>query len=147
METSDILSRLPHRHPYLLLDRIISLEPGKRVVAVKAVTYSEYNIAGHFPGDPIYPGALMIEAASQTAGLLREESGAIEGNLVEVSHFLFKKAVTPGNLIVIEALISSARGPFLTAEVTLTVNDTRVAQGTIHIYTRKRKAFRREDVY
>jgi 3-hydroxyacyl-[acyl-carrier-protein] dehydratase len=137
METGEVLSRLPHRHPYLLIDRVITIEPGKRVVAVKAVTYTEYCLAGHFPGDPVYPGAFMIEAASQAAGLLRQKEANIAGNLVEIVRFQFKKPVRPGHLIVIEALQNNAKGPFLLADVTLTVNDTLVARGSLQIYTPK----------
>lgn len=138
METGEILSRLPHRHPYLLIDRVTVLEPGKRVVAIKAVTFTEYHLSGHFPGDPVYPGAFMIEAASQAAGLLRDPDENCAGNLIEVTHFQFKKPVSPGNLIVIEALQNSARGPFLLADVTLSVNETLVARGSLQIYTKKR---------
>jgi 3-hydroxyacyl-[acyl-carrier-protein] dehydratase len=137
METGEVLSRLPHRHPYLLIDRVTTLEPGKRVVAVKAVSYTEYCLSGHFPGDPIYPGAFMIEAASQAAGLLRQNEDNIAGNLVEVLRFQFKKPVRPGHLIVIEALQNNAKGPFLLADVTLTVEDTLVACGSLQLYTPK----------
>jgi 3-hydroxyacyl-[acyl-carrier-protein] dehydratase len=70
IEIKEIMAILPHAYPFLLVDRIVEIEPGKRVVGIKNVTYNEPFFPGHFPGRPIMPGVLIVEAMAQTAGLL-----------------------------------------------------------------------------
>ena len=69
LEAADIMRILPHRYPFLLVDRVIELEPGKRAVGIKNVTANEPQFTGHFPGRPIMPGVLMVEALAQTCGV------------------------------------------------------------------------------
>ena len=69
LDIEDILELLPHRYPFLLIDRVIDMEPGKRVVALKNVTFNEPFFSGHFPGHPVMPGVLIIEAMAQAGGL------------------------------------------------------------------------------
>ena len=69
LEAADIMRILPHRYPFLLVDRVVELEPGKRAVGIKQVTANEPQFTGHFPGRPIMPGVLMVEALAQTAGV------------------------------------------------------------------------------
>ena len=74
IEIREIMSTLPHAYPFLLVDRIIEIEPGKRIVGIKNVTYNEPFFPGHFPGRPIMPGVLIVEAMAQTAGVLAFKS-------------------------------------------------------------------------
>src|SRR4029078_1223151 len=69
LEAADIMRILPHRYPFLLVDRIVELEPGKRAVGIKSVTANEPQFTGHFPGRPIMPGVLMVEAVGERAGV------------------------------------------------------------------------------
>lgn len=139
MELNEILTILPHKHPYLLIDRVIELEEGEKVVAVKGVTYSENLFLGHFPGDPILPGAVIIEAASQAAGLLvctmrHNKEEQMIGYVTAVNTFKFKKKVKPGNLLVIEAVKSFQKGPFLTSAITVSVDNEITAEGELSLY-------------
>lgn len=106
----DIIKILPHRYPFLLVDRITELEPAKRVVGLKNVTANEAFFQGHFPGNPIMPGVLIIEAMAQVGGVLARLSipGAMEEDNVDTIFFMsidkvkFRKPVVPGDQIVFE---------------------------------------------
>jgi beta-hydroxyacyl-ACP dehydratase FabZ len=102
---SEIIQILPHRYPFLLVDRIVELEPGERVVGVKSVTANEPFFQGHFPGNPIMPGVLIIEAMAQVGGILARFSlpGATEGEMPNAVYFMsmdkvkFRRPVVPGD--------------------------------------------------
>jgi 3-hydroxyacyl-[acyl-carrier-protein] dehydratase len=103
MDIKQILDYLPHRYPFLLVDRVLECEPGKQIVALKNVTMNEPFFPGHFPGHPIMPGVLVIEAMAQAAAILAFKTGGrVPGNDMVV-YFLgidearFKKPVTPGD--------------------------------------------------
>ena len=106
----DIIKILPHRYPFLLLDRITELEPGKRVVGIKNVSINEPFFQGHFPGNPIMPGVLIIEAMAQVGGVLARLSvpGAMEEENGDTVFFMsmdkvkFRKPVVPGDQITFE---------------------------------------------
>jgi beta-hydroxyacyl-ACP dehydratase FabZ len=106
----DIIKILPHRYPFLLVDRITELEPAKRVVGLKNVTANEAFFQGHFPDNPIMPGVLIIEAMAQVGGVLARLSipGAMEEDNVDTVFFMsidkvkFRKPVVPGDQIVFE---------------------------------------------
>jgi len=106
----DIIKILPHRYPFLLVDRITELEPGKRVVGVKNVSINEPFFQGHFPGNPIMPGVLIIEAMAQVGGVLARLSvpGAMEEENGDTVFFMsmdkvkFRKPVIPGDQIIFE---------------------------------------------
>ena len=100
----DICSILPHRYPFLLVDRILELEKGKRVVGIKNVTANEPFFQGHFPGNPIMPGVLIVEAMAQVGGVLARLSvpGAMEREQVyfmAMDKVKFRKPVIPGDQI------------------------------------------------
>ena len=115
LTVEDIMERLPHRYPFLLLDGILSCEPGKSIVAVKNVSVNEPQFLGHFPGHPIMPGVLIIEAMAQAGGVLIWESIAPEERnfilyLVGIDKSRFKRPVLPGDQILLTVeLIASRR--------------------------------------
>src|SRR5438105_11235871 len=102
LDSRAIQELLPHRYPFLLVDRIIELEPNQRAVGIKQVTINEPFFQGHFPGAPVMPGVLIIEAMAQTAGALVVHSGGkdLEGKLVyflAIDEARFRKPVLPGD--------------------------------------------------
>jgi beta-hydroxyacyl-ACP dehydratase FabZ len=109
-----IMELLPHRYPFLLVDRVIKLVPGEKIVALKNVTINEPFFQGHFPGKPIMPGVLIIEAMAQVGGLLAYESGSAE-NRNRLIYFMgmdkvrFRRPVEPGDQIIFEAKILKFR--------------------------------------
>ena len=110
----EIMAALPHRYPMLLVDRILELEKGKRVVGIKNVTINEPFFQGHFPGHPIMPGVLLLEAMGQVGGMLLFET--IEKPETKVVYFLgidkakFRKPVVPGDQVRFEVELMQQRG-------------------------------------
>jgi 3-hydroxyacyl-[acyl-carrier-protein] dehydratase len=110
VEASKIMNYLPHRYPFLLIDRVLSLalEPEMRITAIKNVTINEPFFAGHFPGNPVMPGVLMIESMAQAAGMLAHLVAEREGRkgelyyLVKVDNARFNKIVVPGDQLLLE---------------------------------------------
>jgi len=99
-----ILDLLPHRYPMLLVDRVVSLDPEKGIHAVKAVSFNEDFFQGHFPGRPIMPGVLQVEALAQAAGLLAVEALGLAGSgklvyFLSIDNAKFRNPVTPGHLL------------------------------------------------
>ncbi|MEO8135348.1 MAG: 3-hydroxyacyl-ACP dehydratase FabZ [Betaproteobacteria bacterium] len=111
MDVQEILELLPHRYPFLLVDRVLEITPGQSIVALKNVTINEPFFAGHFPGRPVMPGVLIIEAMAQAAGLLSFKTPSL--NLTKGSIFYFagidnarfKRPVFPGDQLQLEAQI------------------------------------------
>ncbi len=112
MDTREIQKLLPHRYPFLLVDRILELEPGVKAVGIKNVTINEPFFQGHFPNFPIMPGVLIIEAMAQVAGILAFRSGA-KGDLMyfmSIEKAKFRKPVFPGDQLKFEIKIIQVRG-------------------------------------
>ena len=109
MDIHQILKKLPHRYPFLLVDRVISLEKGARITALKNVTMNEPFFGGHFPHRPVMPGVLMLEALAQAAALLAFETLGTELDDDTVYYFAgidgarFKRPVEPGDQLILEA--------------------------------------------
>ena len=109
MEIAEIKETLPHRYPFLLVDRVLELEQDKRIVAIKNVTINEPFFEGHFPHYPVMPGVLIIEAMAQTAALLSFKSLGTKRDdntvvyLVGVDGARFKRPVVPGDTLILEA--------------------------------------------
>lgn len=107
MDIQKIMERIPHRYPFILVDRILELEPNKRVVGLKNVTMNEPFFQGHFPKRPIMPGVLILEAMAQTSGVLAIESIA-KGEKGALMYFMglnnvkFRKPVVPGDQLIME---------------------------------------------
>jgi 3-hydroxyacyl-[acyl-carrier-protein] dehydratase len=107
LDVRGVMAALPHRFPMLLVDRVDELVPGERVVATKAVTINEPFFAGHFPGRPIMPGVLIVEALAQAAGLLAVESLGLSGSgklvyFMAIDGAKFRTPVEPGVLLRLE---------------------------------------------
>jgi beta-hydroxyacyl-ACP dehydratase FabZ len=113
----EIFDILPHRYPFLLVDRILEMEMGKRVVGIKNVTINEPFFQGHFPGHPIMPGVLLLEAMAQTGGVLAMRSAEAEGMDIKgkVIYFMtidkvkFRKPVVPGDQVRFELDLIKSR--------------------------------------
>jgi 3-hydroxyacyl-[acyl-carrier-protein] dehydratase len=113
MDIKEIQKLLPHRYPFLLVDRIIDIEPGIKAVGIKNVTINEEFFQGHFPGHPIMPGVLIIEALAQVAGVLAFRSGISEAKSVyfmSIDKAKFRKPVVPGDQLRLEISILQQRG-------------------------------------
>ncbi|MCA1978909.1 MAG: 3-hydroxyacyl-ACP dehydratase FabZ [Thiobacillus sp.] len=117
MEIEEVMQYLPHRYPFLLIDRVIEMELGKSITAIKNVTINEPFFPGHFPGAPVMPGVLILEALAQAAGLLSfktknyapEEIGIIY--FAGIDNARFKKPVKPGDQLVLKAeIVREMRG-------------------------------------
>ncbi|MBI5198883.1 MAG: 3-hydroxyacyl-ACP dehydratase FabZ [Nitrospirae bacterium] len=112
MEIREILKTLPHKYPFLLIDKILELEPGKRVVGIKNVTINEPFFQGHFPEYPIMPGVLIIEAMAQLGGVLAFKSNDEKDKLVYflgIDKAKFRKPVFPGDQIRLEVELIQQR--------------------------------------
>jgi 3-hydroxyacyl-[acyl-carrier-protein] dehydratase len=114
IEIKEIMAILPHAYPFLLVDRIVEIEPGKRIVGIKNVTYNEPFFPGHFPGRPIMPGVLIIEAMAQTAGVLvfnslPEVDRKKQVFFLGVDNVRFRKPVIPGDQLRMELEITRHR--------------------------------------
>lgn len=100
IEISEIMSLLPHRYPFLLIDRVVEFEAEKRIVAIKNVTINEPFFSGHFPGKPIMPGVLIVEAMAQAGGVLAFKTfPSVQGNVffMGIDDARFRKPVVPGD--------------------------------------------------
>lgn len=113
MDIKEIQKFLPHRYPFLLVDRIVEMEPGIKAVGIKNVTVNEEFFQGHFPGQPIMPGVLMIEAMAQVGGILAFRSGVNMGKAVyfmSIEKAKFRKPVVPGDQLRLEIRVLQQRG-------------------------------------
>ncbi len=112
MDMKEIQKLLPHRYPFLLVDRVIQLEPGEKAIGIKNVTVNEEFFQGHFPGQPIMPGVLIIEAMAQVAGLLAFRSGATGKSVyfMSIEKAKFRRPVVPGDQLKLEINVLQHRG-------------------------------------
>jgi 3-hydroxyacyl-[acyl-carrier-protein] dehydratase len=110
IDIKEILSILPHRYPFLLVDKIIELIPGKSIIGIKNVTFNEPHFTGHFPSNPVMPGVIIIEALAQVAAILTAKSVDLTGAtatpyLVGIDKARFRKIVVPGDVLELSANI------------------------------------------
>jgi 3-hydroxyacyl-[acyl-carrier-protein] dehydratase len=117
MEIREILKHLPHRFPFLLVDRVLSCEPGKDIVAIKNVAINEPFFQGHFPENPVMPGVMILEALAQAAAILSYKTLNYSSTTNKVYYFVgidnarFKKPVRPGDQLILHVtLLRSVRG-------------------------------------
>lgn len=116
MEIGEILRLLPHDYPFFFVDRVIELEPEERIVCLKNVTMNEPYFQGHFPGRPIMPGVLLVEAMAQAGGVLvlhshGEEYAGRNVYFLGMDRVRFRKVVRPGDQVEVEARVLRRRGP------------------------------------
>ena len=125
---------LPHRDPFLLIDEVIELEPGKRAVARKTVRADEWFLAGHFPGRPIMPGVLMVEGLAQTGAVAVLTVEGNRGKMVlfgGIDDVRFKRIVEPGDTLEYVCEIEAVRGPVGRGKVRATVDGQLAVRGTL----------------
>lgn len=137
MEMQEIMQLLPHRYPFLLIDRVKSCDPGKELIAIKNVTINEPYFSGHFPNYPVMPGVLIIEAMAQASAILAFKSFDLNRSDKSVYYFVgidgarFKKPVTPGDQLVIKAqIVRNLRGIWKFTGQAF-VDDTLVSEATL----------------
>jgi 3-hydroxyacyl-[acyl-carrier-protein] dehydratase len=135
LDIVEIQKLLPHRYPFLMVDAIVEVERLKRIVGIKNVTMNEYYFQGHFPGKPVMPAVLMIEAIAQTGGLLLLLDVPDRDNkllfFVAVDGARFRRPVVPGDQLRIEVNVLNWRGDFCKLEGKATVNGELAAEGTV----------------
>ncbi|MDR3706894.1 MAG: 3-hydroxyacyl-ACP dehydratase FabZ [Capsulimonadaceae bacterium] len=134
MDIEQIKDCLPHRYPFLLVDRILELDPGKRAVGMKAVTINEPFFQGHFPIKAIMPGVLVIEAMAQVGGIMilaMEEHRGKLAYLAGIENCKFRLPVLPGDVLVTESTLVRARGSVGKVRVEARVNDKLAVEADI----------------
>ena len=115
LNVNEIMDLLPHRHPFLLIDRVLEVEPGESILAYKNISISEDVFNGHFPGAPIFPGVMIIEAMAQASGILgfiTSSQKATDGKLylfAGVDKARFKRPVVPGDQLMITSKIEAVK--------------------------------------
>ena len=130
MTVNEIMKMLPHRYPFLLVDRITDLKPGVSATGLKNVTMNEPFFQGHFPGQPIMPGVLIIEAMAQVAGVMAFRSG-VEGKAVyfmSIDNAKFRRPVVPGDQVMMDIKVLKQRGNVWRFSGTATVDGKLVSE-------------------
>ena len=133
MDITEIRKLLPHRYPFLLIDRVTELEPGKSITAIKNVTINEPFFTGHFPCSPVMPGVLILEALAQACALLAYKSAAMDPKdyvvyLMAIDGAKFRKPVVPGDRLVLTAEVLRHKGPIWKHRGVATVDGHVVAE-------------------
>jgi 3-hydroxyacyl-[acyl-carrier-protein] dehydratase len=134
MGPNAILERLPHRYPFLMVDKVIELIPGQSIKALKNVSFNEPFFQGHFPELPVMPGVMQIEALAQAGALMVSQlfnDDAKLAVLAGVDNFRFKRMVKPGDQLLLEGRLLKLRGPVGKGEFKASVEDHVVASGEI----------------
>ena len=143
IDVERIQQALPHRYPFLMVDRILELEPGERAVGIKNVSANEPYFAGHFPGHPVMPGVLVVEALAQTAAMLgyecreeyRDGGGVL---LMGLDKVRFRRPVVPGDQLRLEVTLVQSRGDVWRVKGLATVDGEKAAEAVLlATFTRK----------
>jgi 3-hydroxyacyl-[acyl-carrier-protein] dehydratase len=148
LDIEQIRAILPHRYPFLLVDRILELEPGKSAVGLKNVSANEEFFNGHFPGQAMMPGVLIIEAMAQVGGVLMLSNNAMESKLAVIAgmeNVKFRKPVVPGDALITEVEVLMARRNFGKVRLTGKVKDEVVASCDMLFGIVDRRAVDRND--
>jgi 3-hydroxyacyl-[acyl-carrier-protein] dehydratase len=131
---TEIEAILPHREPFLLIDEVLELDPGRKVVARKSVRADEWYLAGHFPGRPVMPGVLIVEAMAQTgavAVLSEVENRGKMALFAGIDNVRFKRIVEPGDELELTCELERVRGPIGRGAATARVDGELAARGTL----------------
>jgi 3-hydroxyacyl-[acyl-carrier-protein] dehydratase len=135
LTVQEIMTFLPHRYPFLLVDRISDFVKGEKIVGVKNVTINEPFFQGHFPGHPIMPGVLIIEAMAQVGGIYAHLAGEVEGDkvpyFVGIDQARFRKPVLPGDVLRLELTLTGLRRGIYTFAGKGYVDDKLVAEAEL----------------
>ena len=134
LDRAGIEAILPHREPFLLIDEVLELVPGERVVALKRVREDEWYLRGHFPGRPVMPGVLIVEAMAQTgavAVLSEEENRGRLALFAGIDDMRFKRIVRPGDELLLECTLETVRGPIGRGKARATVDGELAVRGTL----------------
>ncbi len=132
MEIKEIMRHIPHRYPIILVDRILEWEPGRRIVGLKNVSANEPYFQGHFPGHPVMPGVLILEAMAQVGGVLASLLPGAERKLAyfaAIDRCRFRRPVTPGDQLITEVIVTRLRDRVGKMQVTARVDGEIVADG------------------
>ena len=141
---NEILNILPHRYPILLVDKVLEFEKNEYIIGVKNVTINEPHFQGHFPGTPIMPGVLILEAMAQLSGILAAKTFDLQsgGNLfylLGIDNAKFRKIVVPGDALVMKVINEKSRGKVFKFKATAKVNNDLVAEANITAMLTDRK--------
>jgi 3-hydroxyacyl-[acyl-carrier-protein] dehydratase len=133
IDITEILARIPHRYPFLLVDRAEDFKPSESIVGVKCVTFNEPFFAGHFPGYPVMPGVLIVEALAQTGAILMSKSLNIDiaGKVIyfmSIDGVRFRSPVRPGDVLKLHVEVTRARGDIFKFKGVARVNDKVAAE-------------------
>ena len=142
LQSEDIQKIIPHRYPFLLVDRIIELEEGKRAVGIKNVSSNEPFFQGHFPGHPIMPGVLIMEALAQVGAVVILKMPEYAGHLAlfaGLDDVKFKRQVIPGDQLRLEVELIKFRKTFGVAQGKAYVGETLVTEGTLKFFLERKK--------
>jgi len=134
LNRDQVLELLPHRPPFLLVDEVEELEPGVRCVATRTLSGDDFWFAGHFPGNPVMPGVLIVEALAQAATIAAASGGDISGKIglfAGIDKVRFKRVVKPGDTMRLEAEIVAVHGPVGRAKVRATVAGQLACRGEL----------------
>ena len=143
IDIQEILKIIPHRYPFLLIDRVLELEDNKRILGIKNVTVNEPQFTGHFPDRPVMPGVLIIEAMAQIAAILIAKSMDTtkdkEVYFMGVSDTKFRKVVEPGDTLMIEANLTQNRGAVWKFTANAKVDGKIAAEGSFTAMVKDKK--------
>ena len=137
MDVKAIQKCIPHRYPFLLIDRVLEASPNERIVAIKNVSITDPVLAGHFPDNPVVPGVVIVEGIAQAAavlGHLSYEHGLTTCYLTEISEARFRKPVVPGDVMRFELKVLKRRPPFFWFDAVCTVDGEVVSEVKVSAY-------------
>ena len=131
MGIQEIQQCIPHRYPFLLIDRVLEATAHERIVAIKNVSFSDPVLQGHFPGMPVYPGVMIVEAIAQAAAVLGHlsfEAGLSQCLLTEIQSARFRRQVVPGDVLTFDVRVAKRRTPFFWFDTTASVGSEIAAE-------------------